>query len=1133
MCGKGLSQTSQQTSQPSIFGMMAYNQALGQVGAATAQPFQFYSQDPTKYVASLTPTQTGAISDITGLQGMTQPYYQAAAGLTGMGAAPVGQLTSADINQYMSPYMSQVINPVQAAVQQQQGQQLAQQQSEAIKGGAFGGERAGLQRGQLMGQQNLGLGQALSPLFQTGYGQALQTAQGQQAVQAANLQRMLAAGQQFGQLGTGAQQADLAQAQAQLQAGTLEQQTATAQDQALYNEFQKQRMYPLQTAQLYAQTAGALGPLYGSQTAGYQQLPFFGGLAAKGGAIKGYDDGLGKARMGGAVHEEGDFSRGGYADGGYPDFSSIVEQQRAGIMPSMDQVAFPTGEFRTGEAPKIGQLPERRQGIIGSAVKSYLSDPEAATQKAKSLYQGVGNVKDYLQKQGYLPSPFPSSYNQSNIDTSSETLGRGVYADGGDVTEDAMSQLLSNPIRTSEIQQPQQQQQQQQSGGIMGLIGAGSKLASAAQGIGQLASTLGPLLALKDGGRAGYKDGSTVEGDDDFFERGMIPAESSGQQFTRRGEPLVSPKGATGIAQVLPTTAPEAAKLAGLPLDLQRLRYDTDYNQALGKAYYQDQLRKFGTHELAAAAYNAGPGRVQKAIDRSEREGGDVMSYLPAETQKYVPTVMRKAGLSQDAIGSEISGLGPRERSLVATAERPTVGGIVPVKQEGAEPTDWRQIVLPALAGIGAMAGSRSKYLGSALAEGLGAGAKSYMDVGKQIEEQKKLGEEVGTQRATTGLVAAEALGQLNKLPIVDGPGGMKMIRMADGSYMNFADWAEKGGTVFGTQETMLAAEQVRNALRGVLPGATPSPAGGVEPPTGKPIEEIEEGKTTPISELKDTLTQQKPLLTPSNVAVPVGVIPGQINRSEEIRASASMGSGNPAEDSRNYISKLNQGADSALSQRIYNTQVAKIVSDANAAPEGQKPGAFASARSSAVNFLNTLSRNIGLKDKDGTPVSFGNMETNEQMLDKINRLRAEGMVSSANQPAVASLETMLGALPNLNQTPESMSYNAASNWAQNQRLIDLRDHANYYGSKTGRLFYLHPQAFQQAGNDDVKYAREEEALQKLMLDPHGAKVIDMFQHGRLPDGKPIKDRRQIDLFFSQFFHADVPGISRYFIGAR
>ena len=110
-----------------------------------------------------------------------------------------------------------------------------------------------------------------------------------------------------------------------------------------------------------------------------------------------------------------------------------------------------------------------------------------------------------------MPSPFPSSYNQSNLDTSSDTLARDGRADGGDVTEDAMSQLLSNPIRTSEIQQPQQQQQQQQSGGIMGLIGAGSKLASAAQGIGQLASKLGPLLALKDGGRAGYKDGRTVE----------------------------------------------------------------------------------------------------------------------------------------------------------------------------------------------------------------------------------------------------------------------------------------------------------------------------------------------------------------------------------------------------------------------------------------------------------------------------------------------------------------------------------------------------------------------------------------------------------------------------------------------
>jgi len=158
-------------------------------------------------------------------------------------------------------------------------------------------------------------------------------------------------------LGTAAQDAALKQASAQLQAGTLEQQTQTAQKQALCSEFQKERMYPLQTAQLYAQTAGALGPLMGSTSMGYQQMPFFGGFAADGGAIKGYDEGLGAARMGGSVEEPGDYSRGGYAYGGigahlnYTDMadSNAVEKRKMDALLASQQASFAPSSDTSGK----------------------------------------------------------------------------------------------------------------------------------------------------------------------------------------------------------------------------------------------------------------------------------------------------------------------------------------------------------------------------------------------------------------------------------------------------------------------------------------------------------------------------------------------------------------------------------------------------------------------------------------------------------------------------------------------------------------------------------------------------------------------------------------------------------------
>ena len=116
-----------------------------------------------------------------------------------------------------------------------------------------------------------------------------------------------------------------------------------------------------------------------------------------------------------------------------------------------------------------------------------------------------------------------------------------------------------------------------------------------------------------------------------------VGTESGGRQFGADGKPLTSPKGAIGIAQVMPDTAPEAAKLAGLPWDENRYKTDADYNKALGRAYFQKQVQDFGGNvSYAYAAYNAGPGATQKALDRAKKEGGNWLSYLPDETQKYV-----------------------------------------------------------------------------------------------------------------------------------------------------------------------------------------------------------------------------------------------------------------------------------------------------------------------------------------------------------------------------------------------------------------------------------------------------------------------------------------------------------------
>lgn len=133
----------------------------------------------------------------------------------------------------------------------------------------------------------------------------------------------------------------------------------------------------------------------------------------------------------------------------------------------------------------------------------------------------------------------------------------------------------------------------------------------------------------------------------------MWGAESNFRQFDAKGNVIASGKGARGMSQVMPKTAPEAAKLAGLDwnpeLFYRKMTGDPvkdqeaiDYNRALGKAYFTKQLQENGGRvDMAFAAYNAGPGALNEAIKKAKTDGGTYLDYLPKETQNYVTNNIR------------------------------------------------------------------------------------------------------------------------------------------------------------------------------------------------------------------------------------------------------------------------------------------------------------------------------------------------------------------------------------------------------------------------------------------------------------------------------------------------------------
>ncbi|MBV8972015.1 MAG: lytic transglycosylase domain-containing protein, partial [Sphingomonadaceae bacterium] len=123
------------------------------------------------------------------------------------------------------------------------------------------------------------------------------------------------------------------------------------------------------------------------------------------------------------------------------------------------------------------------------------------------------------------------------------------------------------------------------------------------------------------------------------------------RQETQFDRMAVSGANARGLMQLLPVTAAEQAAKLGLPYATSRLTDDSVFNVTLGSAYYariRDNLG--GSHLLAVAAYNAGPGNVRRFIAMNgdpRLPGADLVDWVElipfSETRDYVQRVLANA----------------------------------------------------------------------------------------------------------------------------------------------------------------------------------------------------------------------------------------------------------------------------------------------------------------------------------------------------------------------------------------------------------------------------------------------------------------------------------------------------------
>ncbi len=111
----------------------------------------------------------------------------------------------------------------------------------------------------------------------------------------------------------------------------------------------------------------------------------------------------------------------------------------------------------------------------------------------------------------------------------------------------------------------------------------------------------------------------------------------------------VSSAGARGLLQLMPGTARQLAKKAGMTFSQTRLTTDAGYNATLGAAFLGEQLGRFnGSYVLTFAGYNAGPNRAAQWVAKyGDPRGKDLdavvdwIERIPyTETRSYVQRVM-------------------------------------------------------------------------------------------------------------------------------------------------------------------------------------------------------------------------------------------------------------------------------------------------------------------------------------------------------------------------------------------------------------------------------------------------------------------------------------------------------------
>lgn len=522
--------TSTSTSQVSIPPevLERYNAINKRAEEVAANPFQKYGTTAEAFVAPINEQQRTGIANVNAAAGSAQPYIDAATVATtaGMSSAQPGEL---EIAKYMNPYQQQVIDATMRQLSQSNEQAQSGALGTAISSGAFGGDRAGIAAANLANQQGMAMGSTLAGLNAQNYGQAVQTAQQQQGVTLgatqADLARFLQGGGQLANLGVTAQQAGLQGAEAQINAGTLEQQTEQAGKTALVNQFMQEQGYPFQVAQFLANIALGTGTASGSTTTTTQPTPFFSDRRLKEDVkrIGKTDDGLpiysfkykgddAEQTHVGFMADEVEKVKPeavGLHPSGYKtvDYAKATENSMGGgVKPGRAGQAFAEG----GVAGPYGSRAGSQVDFGGYVPQAYLPVGELMMADPALMDASDQNVSALMERSANFGANLQELDEQFGKDGSFWDMFRKQRASGGAayLRQQPTGGLVPNSMKTY-LSDTLESQGDAKKHELKTAEGGGGGGKSPAENIADFAKMGMMLFGFRDGGRIGYADGGT------------------------------------------------------------------------------------------------------------------------------------------------------------------------------------------------------------------------------------------------------------------------------------------------------------------------------------------------------------------------------------------------------------------------------------------------------------------------------------------------------------------------------------------------------------------------------------------------------------------------------------------------